>query len=487
MQLNLTVTFATSQYHGRRSEREEELEFPPSPSRVFQALISGSHCGAYGMIHTEKRDRSLEWLESLEAPEIETSVVSDTGKGTTNWVPNNDDKIPLAHIPNSDHVRTAKLFLAKIFHGGNTLVYRWRFESSQEADGNAIVLCALARLMTHLGQHQDTVYVSGEVTDSPAFSDAPGLLLPVERDDGDWTSPKAGGLDAYRQRYEAWLKGNSRDDISVPARRVEYRSHETISLDFPMALFELWGNEDERLRFDPRNLRQPAGMVRHAMIEWLEAHPGFREYYGDDMTTHLITGHEANQEKIQFNGAHIACVPIPSLNEDDLADGLIRRVLLVGFGCQERKAIELFDSVADGINGISLKDQQAMIGYLRKASLNDSVLRLFTRKACRVWRTVTPIIMTGLMRRGRGAEVLVVRALKQTGMNENDIESIATFSGPIVPKTAHALDYRIEKDSYLAQTPRYHAEVIFRRPVEGALVIGRGRHSGFGLMIPCSK
>ena len=128
-----------------------------------------------------------------------------------------------------------------------------------------------------------------------------------------------------------------------------------------------------------------------------------------------------------------------------------------------------------------------MIGYLRKVSLNDSILRLFTRKSYRVWRTVTPIILTGLMRRGRGAEVLIARALKQSGVNEDDIESIATFSGPIVPKTARALDYRIEKDSHLAHTPRYHAEVIFKRPVEGVLVIGRGRHYGFGLMIPCLR
>jgi CRISPR-associated protein Csb2 len=47
------------------------------------------------------------------------------------------------------------------------------------------------------------------------------------------------------------------------------------------------------------------------------------------------------------------------------------------------------------------------------------------------------------------------------------------------------MEYQIEKDSYLAQTPRYHAEVIFKQPVEGVLVIGRGRHSGFGLMMPC--
>ena len=81
--------------------------------------------------------------------------------------------------------------------------------------------------------------------------------------------------------------------------------------------------------------------------------------------------------------------------------------------------------------------------------------------------------------------MLLARALKQAGFDEKDIESVAAFSGPIVPKTVHALDYCIDEKSYLAQTPRYHAEVIFKRPVEGALVVGRGRHCGFGLMLPC--
>lgn len=479
MHLSLTVTFAANRYHGRNSE--DELEFPPSPSRLFQALIAGSYCGAYNLIHQEKRDCALQWLELLEPPVIEAPSCHEVGRGITNYVPNNDN-----HTPSEGHIRTAKSLLGKVFPSGNTVLYRWRFESSQEADENAAVLCSMARLMTHLGQHQDTVYVSGKITDDSTPDDGTGVMRPLERDDGNWTSPKNGALDAYKQRYQAWLKGESKDNIAIPLRRVHYRSPETISFDAPMALFELWDNEDKRLPYDLRDLLQPAAMVRHAMIEWLEAHPAFREYYGVDMTLRLIAGHEADSQcSAPFNGAHIACVPIPSLHEKGVADGRIRRVLLLGLGCQNKEAMELFESVANGINGVALTDQSVEFGYLKKIALNDSVLRLFTKKAYRVWRTVTPIVLTGLMRRGRGAEVLIARALTQAGVNKNDIESIAVFRGPIVPKTFRALEYRINKGNYLAQTPRYHAEVIFKRPVEGVLVIGRGRHYGYGLMIPC--
>lgn len=483
MQLNLRVIFPMSRYHGRMAE--DKLEFPPSPSRLFQALIAGSHCGAYGVIHTEKRDQALRWLESLEPPAIDTPAVFETGRGVTNYVPNNDNQITMSHVPNSGHVRTAKSFLAMMFPASSTLLYRWPFEADQEAIKNAAVICSMARLVTHLGQHQDTVYVSGEVLEHACESDESRVRCAVERNDGNWTSPKPGAFAAYQQRYQKWLRGDSKDDVSVPSRRVHYHSPEAVSFDAPMALFELWRNEDQRLPYDPRDLRQPAAMVRHAMIEWLEGRPVFREHYGAALTSGLIAGHEANEQRVQFNGPHTACVPIPSFREEGIADGLIRRVLVIGFGCDEMRAVELFESVTDGINGAALINQSGKVGYLKTASLNDSVLRLFTRKRYRVWRTVTPIILTGLMRRGRGAEVLIERALKQAGVDENDIESIAAFSGPIVPRTFHALDYRIDKNSYLAQTPRYHAEVIFRRPVEGALVIGRGRHCGFGLMIPC--
>lgn len=477
MQLQIKLTFATGRYHGRKSE--DELEFPPSPARLFQALIAGSHCGIYGKVHTAERDRALRWLETLEPPVIEAPAVCEAGADVTNYVPNNDDGRKENRL---DHVRTAKSFLAKVFPQGDSLTYRWNFQATPEAEENAAFICAMAKLITHLGQHQDVVFASGEVSDDDALPD--GAMLPVEQSDGDWTSPKPGALAAYQERYQAWLRGEAKDNVPIPVRRAHYRAPDTLSFEAPLALFELWKNEDERLPYDPRDLRQPAAMVRHSMIEWMKAHPRFIRHYGEELAARLIAGHEADR---QHNGAHIACVPIPSLNAEGKADGWIRRALLIGYGCEDATSQDLFESLADGINGAELQDRGKFAGYLKRAAPNDLVLRLFIGKGQRVWRTVTPIILTGLMRRGRGAEALIARALKQAGVPEGDIESVAAFSGPIVQKTVHPLDYQIEKDSYLAQTPRYHAEVIFKRPVEGVLVVGRGRHCGFGLLIPCRE
>lgn len=481
MQLQIKLHFPARRYHGHR--REDELEFPPAPARLFQALIAGSHCGAYGVVHAATRDRALRWLEALEPPMIEASAVHQTGTGITNYVPNNDNKL--------EHVRTAKSFLAKVFPAAATLLYRWRFDASAEAEANAAVICAMAKLITHLGQHQDVVHASGAVSDEEDLPE--GVLLPAEQPDGDWTSPKPGALAAYQERYQGWLRGENKDNVTIPLQRTHYRSPNTLSFDAPLALFEIWYKDDDQekpLRYYPHELRQPAAMVRHAMIQWRDSHiDAFRQHYDEDLISRLIAGHNSHHAgSKQHDGAHIACVPLPSFNREETADGLFRRVLLIGYGCEDSAAREIFDSVTSGINSADLFDQQkGRVGFLKKTALNDGVLRQFIGKGQRVWRTVTPIILTGLMRRGRGAEVLIARALKQAGVPESDIESVAAFSGPIVPKTVHALDYQIDRDSYLAQTPRYHAEVIFKRPIEGALVVGRGRHCGFGLMLPCLK
>lgn len=484
MQFSLNVTFANGRYHGRVDDGE--LEWPPSPLRLFQALIAGSHRGAYGIVNQKVRDDALEWLESLDPPTIEAGCVVESGLGLTNYVPNNDDQL--------DHVRTAKPVLVKLIPGGEPVTYRWQLTDNEAAKTHARVICAMASLVTHLGQHQDTVYVRGEVIDAEANSrrvkDDRILQQPHKQPDGEWKSPDKGALAAFQKRYEGVLRGDSPFDYSIPSHDVRYQPSDVISFDAPLALFELWRQEGKRLKFESRDLRQPAAMVRNAMVEWLKENPLFRSYYdeklGEMQALRLITGHESNQSNGPYGGAHVAFVPIPSLNEDSTADGQIRRVLVVGYGCETGLALELFADAVSNLNGRKLKDNGKAIGTLRRveSEARDSVLQLFIgrRKPCRIWRTVTPVVLPGMTRRGRPASQLVLRALKQAGISESDVFSIATYSGPIVSKTIRALDYRV--NGYLSETHRYHVEVVFKRPVIGPFVIGRGRHSGLGLMMP---
>ena len=51
MQLDIHVTFTAGHFHG--------AEWPPSPARLFQALVAATHRGAHGLLHSDIRNRAF--------------------------------------------------------------------------------------------------------------------------------------------------------------------------------------------------------------------------------------------------------------------------------------------------------------------------------------------------------------------------------------------------------------------------------------------
>ena len=79
MKLHITVHFLCGRYHGRNRKKMLE-DFPPSPMRLFQALIAASHRGSYGRRNAEARDNALRWLENLAPPIIVADETVTSGK-----------------------------------------------------------------------------------------------------------------------------------------------------------------------------------------------------------------------------------------------------------------------------------------------------------------------------------------------------------------------------------------------------------------------
>lgn len=484
MRLILNVTFPFGRFHGR--------EFPPSPSRLFQALIAGSHRGVYIRQNAEARDRALEWLENIAPPIIETYKAGMFGADVTNYVPNNDNSFA--------HNKTAKSMRAFVLGEEGVLRYIWQFPDSGQSKANAEVVCAMARLVTHLGHGQDAVFVRGEIFDDGYATEAPigawVVFQPKEQKGGGWNVPRAGALVAYKKRYETFLKTGNSHTVNVPLRQVMYVTDDTLDLGCPYALFEMRDLLDaDRLfkgGFDGRDLRQPAGMVRHAVMEFFESVKGkrFKAHYGEELISRKVYGHEPQAEGEQSKPAghpHLAFVPLPGLYPPQ-PDGRIRRILLAGFGFESETDRELFADIAGNLNGAEIKDNGEPVARLvrvEEGEENWKFLDQFCGRSSRVWRSVTPIILTGFNRRGRKPEQLLYRALNQIGIDNAAIESVAVYRGPLVPKTFRPMDYRL--GGRLNENPRYHGEVIFKRPVSGCLIIGRGRHAGFGLMMPLAK
>lgn len=513
MQLLLNVTFSFGRFHGS--------EFPPSPSRLFQALIAGSHRGIYVRQNAEARDRALDWLEHLASPVIEAYRIIPSGKDTGYFIPNNDDGVMKSYREkgkdpeilgrsswlglkesNDFQIRcfthkksTRKSMRAFVLREGDVVSYVWQFPNSRRCQANAEIVRAMARLVTHLGHGQDAVFVNCEILDdgyktANASIGARVAFQPKEQKGGAWTVPRAGALAAYKKRYEEFLKTGNSHTINVPLRQVNYVPENQIDLRCPYALFEMRDllNEDKFFSFDGRDLRQPAAMVRHAVTEFFESSKGknFKAHYGEDLISRKVYGHEPKAEGEQdrpVNHSHLAFIPISNL----YPDGRVRRVLLAGFGFESETEGDLFDDIVGNLNGAEIKDNSEPVARLMQVQEynENKFFNQFYGQSSRLWRSVTPIILSGFNRRGRKPEQLLYRALNQIEIENDAIESVAIYRSPIVPKTFRPMDYHLS--GYLNENPRYHAEIIFKRPVSGCLVIGRGRHTGFGLMMPMTK
>jgi CRISPR-associated protein Csb2 len=241
---------------------------------------------------------------------------------------------------------------------------------------------------------------------------------------------------------------------------------------------------DKKLAFAPRDLRQPAGMVRNAMLQWAAANPAIPQFFGADRIARLLQGHKSAASHERSEGGHFAVMPLPSINPPAFtADGWVRRIALIGYGVVAERDRELFDELRRGLHGAPLLDDGRPRGELRLLTRHeqDRALYPFIGPARR-WRSLTPVILTGFTRRGRTAEACLARAFAQQGFAPETIESLAAFAGPVVPTAQRARNYHVQ--GYLASTPRYHVEVIFRRQVAGPLTLGRGRFAGLGLFVP---
>jgi len=476
MHLDIHVTFTAGHYHG--------WEWPPAPARLFQALVAGTHRGAHGLIQTEVRDRALRWLEKCEPPTIFAPPTQPARELITGYVPNNDDG---ASKDLREHIKAAKSMRLHPLPAECRITYRWEVDREIDAERNADVVSAMASLVTWLGRTVDFVYARGEVGAESSGSDAETrpAWLPRERPGGHWLAPANGFLAWCHDRYPRSVSDVPPDMTN--SRQVDYSPAAQEGEEVPLALLELVRLDGSLLRFDPRSLREASGMVRHAFTCWLEENPRMQEYYGGDRTARLLLGHQSADESGPAQHGHFGIVPLPSMNDDFTADGDLRRVLVIGWGVRDEDDRALFQDLIRGLDGMALEDSGRIVGALRAASTDTShntIRRWRTHggEPARTWRTVTPIILTGHARRSRSPEMCLVRALRQQGVATESIETLATYAGPIVPKCPPAPQFRVA--GYLATTRRVHAEIIFRVPIKGPLIVGRGRFAGFGLMIP---
>lgn len=504
-------------FHGKRDGGE--AEWPPSPLRLFQAIVDAAASRWRSAAFGEFAKPALAWLQQLEFPVI-VAPDHQVGIPFRIAVPNNDLDVWAGPISRGNEpkkqpneLKTMKTVLRTRLLG-RTLeenAVRYFFRILDGDTSHLDVLKAAARSITHLGWGIDMVAGDADVITEEAAASLPGHRWRVVPVGGvPLRVPKVGTLDDLIRKHKDFLGRLSADGFKpVPPLTcfdvANYHSARVAGLSTssrPFAAFEIHRTiEDQenperagKSKFRPFNsvldVARVAGMVRHATADVAD-----RVGWDKSVVDSRIQGHGEHKNGQSTSDDRLLFLPLPSITPHGVKE--IRRVLVVGPAGFDLAPLRRL------LHGQELTDEQSKtaVAMLSFIPPSDKSVRPFIGPAER-WSTVTPVVLPGyddpdglrakikarvtadeqkslLARLDTRILALIWKAFHQAGWTadaltgaEVEYRSAGWFRGLDLAK-----NYELPPLKY----PRYHLRVRFPRPVRGPLAIGAGRYRGFGL------
>ena len=223
--LLISVRFHEGRYHGSG-------EWPPSPARLFQALVAGAARG-----------------ENLPGPPAEAFNGSKasrhlksrllrpmTGRAFKNFVPNNDLDAVGGDPARISEIRAAKIIRPRFFDAAVPLLYAWTFEPGADAARHAKMICEIASTLYQLGRGVDMAWAQSEVLaerEAVARLRDHGAILwrPNQGGSGEVLScPHSGSLASLtarfkkmRERFTTVAKGKKSSQLFSQAPKPSFR------------------------------------------------------------------------------------------------------------------------------------------------------------------------------------------------------------------------------------------------------------------------
>jgi len=470
--LCISVTFLTGRYHGE--------EWPPSPARLYQALLAAVMTCGYQEF-APVTEPPLRWLEEQAAPSIRCCRAEQLSAYRI-AVPNNDMDVVAWEWQQGRHKDVAALKTMKhirpwqLPETGPHVQYVWKIDASVSLPPTDALRNAVHLLHT-LGWGVDMAYAD-VVPEQPGGDLYEPAVSGTQR-----MTPMPGTLDdlkAAYQRFQVRSTGRGVDSftrpsmlISQPYRRAgeEYR---------PVACFRLMKEDD------PTKARAVAWEDCQKVAAWLRhrAAEELRNECDEATITGYIQGHGESEDRDRSR--RVSYVPLPTIYGRH-ADGMIRRAMIVEPADMPGEISELIVRKLTG-SVLTGKDGNPECCLAPREQGDFTFRQYLPGKAC-VWRSVTPVVLHGYNARSRGVvsvaktELLLLRAFEMAGFREEQIEGLAFQTGPFWQGTKHSAAMRVP--AHLDGYPRVHVEVRFAKPVRGPVLSGIGRHYGIGLFAAC--
>ena len=495
--LDLSIRFLDMVFHGRSDLGEPE--WPPSPLRLFQAMVGAAAGGTDELTDFALTSDSLRLLQRLGAPQTIVAPMSRVSQRAYRlYVPNNAfDLVAAAWDRGKNLVSIAEHRTAKdvrpYYLASATVHYLYPLpDSCPDLDQHLDILRSAARSITHLGWGIDMVAGNAEVLDEgelaklkgerwepSASGSGTGLRVPVE-----------GTLAALAERHERFLGRLSHDGFRpVPPltkfKVVQYRRAGD-PLSRPFKVFHLInpdeGQPNERpFSYPHQRFIHIAAMVRHLAIDAMSRDKP--RGTPDSWVDTYVAGHAKPgiTEHPRFS-----YIPLPSIGHAH-TDPSIRRVMIAAPPGDERW-LEFLCARLVGSQLLPQDGTQLPKPPILDLPRNQAVVGQYTEPA-NTWASVTPVILPGYNDHSSSkTQKLIEKALAQAGLEipcEYEWRAVSWFPKSL---TAHKYDRHKNEIGYirpghLLNFSAVHMRITFKDGLKlpGPLAIGAGRHCGFGL------
>lgn len=519
----LSIRFLDTEFHGRRDGSQPE--WPPSPLRVFQALV---------MAAARRRGASdfdaLRWLEKRPAPILVAPVAIPAEASYRLSVPNNAMDIVARAWVRGNHSntgdanpathRTMKSIRPMLMMEGNAVHYLWPLAepSDEKEPGYLETLCEVARSVAALGWGVDMAIGHGAViSDSQAEAISGERWFPSARTtDNSLRLPRDGTLKALGDRHTGFLSRIGGGGFTPPPPLTAYETatyrRSGDSVPNPVAAFALRKPDGSAGFYSFDTVKQGltvSGMLRHVTKLAAES-----AGWPQDSINSCVLGHgEApGDAHVTVGLRRFAYLPLPSIEFRGEGKarvvGNIRRVLIT----------TLTDGYENEIGwsrrallGRTLIEQNAHkpVAELSAISANDEIVANYVQQSS-TWASVTPVILPGYddpahyrRRLKQGVEVkeqkelldklynrtdaLLRKAIIQAGLSQElaDHAHLEWRKTGFWPGAELADRYGVPQ--HLKRFPCTHVRIRWRdaqgQPVSipGPICLGGGRFYGLGL------
>ena len=501
--LLITLRFHDGRYHGAE-------DWPPSPARLFQALVASA---AKGSEIPRNEHNALTWLESLDPPAIAAPTMRD-GQRYQNFVPNNDLDAKGGDPGRIGEIRVDKLIRPRLFDAAIPLLYCWRFEN--DPDGQAHALVEIAAHLYQLGRGVDMAWAQADVLDmeeaEKRLEEHGGTLhRPTESNSGVLQAcPGHGSLKSLIKRYEAMDKRFRSENTG---KKTQYAFTQPPKPRFRQIAYD---SPPDLLLYDLRDLAKTSEFRAWPLTGIARLTETVRDAAADRLAAALpdkaacierVFG-RARDLTAADKAQRIRIAPLPSIGHPN-AESSIRRVLVeIPPNCPLP-----VDDLKWAFSGLHLESDPET-GEIRDDSLPMLIeaddwrmprhygVERNGKQTFHLWRTVTPAALPEraarrridparrnktakggrerLKEETRAAEV-VRQALRHAGI-ETAVAAVRVQREPFRARGARAEAFA--RDTRFSRHRLWHVEVAFSAPREGPVRIGDGRYLGLGLMAP---